>query len=47
MTHWIVVEYNNGAQAVIRVLAGTKLTANLDTAGHISGFAGCNDYGGP
>ena len=47
MTRWIVVDYNNGAQAVVSVLAGTKLTANFDAAGHISGFAGCNDYNGP
>jgi heat shock protein HslJ len=47
MTQWIVVDYNNGAQAVVSVLAGTKLTANFDAAGHISGFAGCNDYNGP
>ena len=46
-THWVVVDYNNGKQAVVSVLAGTKLTANFDTAGHIAGFAGCNDYNGP
>jgi heat shock protein HslJ len=46
-TRWTVVDYNNGKQAVVSVLAGTKLTANFDPAGHLSGFAGCNDYSGP
>jgi heat shock protein HslJ len=46
-TRWIVVDYNNGKQAVVSVLAGTKLTANFDSAGHVSGLAGCNDYNGP
>ena len=46
-TRWVVVDYNNGKQAVVSVLTGTKLTANLDMAGHVTGFAGCNDYNGP
>jgi len=46
-THWVVVDYNNGNQAVVSVLTGTKLTANFDTAGHLTGFAGCNNYNGP
>ena len=46
-TRWVVVDYNNGKQAVVSVLAGTKLTADFDTAGHMAGFAGCNDYSGP
>lgn len=46
-TRWIVVNYNNGKQAVVSVLTGTKLTADFDAAGHVSGFAGCNDYNGP
>ena len=46
-TRWVVVNYNNGKQAVVSVLAGTKLTADFDTAGHMAGFAGCNDYSGP
>ena len=45
-TRWIVVDYNNGKQAVVSVLIGTKLTANFDTAGHVTGFAGCNNYNG-
>jgi heat shock protein HslJ len=46
-TRWNVVSYNNGKQAVVSVLTGTKLTANFDTAGHVAGFAGCNNYNGP
>ena len=46
-THWTVVDYNNGKQAVVSVLTGTKLTANFDAAGHVTGFAGCNNYNGP
>jgi len=44
---WNVVEYNNGKQAVVSVLAGTRLTAIFDKGGHISGSAGCNEFNGP
>src|SRR5262249_19527272 len=46
-TRWIVVDYNNGKQAVVSVLNGTRLPADFDAAGHVSGFAGCNEYDGP
>jgi heat shock protein HslJ len=46
-TSWVVVNYNNGKQAVVSVLSGTKLTADFDTTGHVSGFSGCNNYDGP
>ena len=46
-TRWNVENYNNGKQAVVSVVTGTKLTANFDTAGSVTGFAGCNDYNGP
>ena len=46
-TRWNVVNYNNGHQAVVSVLTGTKLTASFDTAGHVTGVAGCNNYNGP
>ena len=46
-TRWNVVNYNNGKQAVVSVLTGTMLTANFDSAGHVTGFAGCNNYNGP
>lgn len=46
-TSWAVLAYNNGKQAVVSVLAGTKLTAVFGTDGTISGSAGCNTYHGP
>jgi heat shock protein HslJ len=42
-THWNVVGYNNGKQAVVSVNASTKLTATF-TKVNVTGFAGCNDY---
>jgi heat shock protein HslJ len=42
-THWNVIAYNNGKQAVVSVNASTKLTATF-TKVNITGFAGCNDY---
>jgi len=44
-TRWDVIEYNNGKEAVVSVMAGTKLTANF-TATDVEGSAGCNTYGG-
>jgi heat shock protein HslJ len=46
-TSWTVLAYNNGTQAVVSVLAGTKLTAVFGKDGTIAGSAGCNDYNGP
>ena len=43
-TSWEVLGYNNGKQAVVSVLAGTRLTAVFGTGGKLTGFAGCNDY---
>jgi heat shock protein HslJ len=45
-TSWEAVGYNNGKQAVVSVMAGTKLTAIFGKDGHVSGSAGCNDYNG-
>jgi heat shock protein HslJ len=39
-----VLAYNNGKQAVVSVLAETKLTAVFGKGGSLTGFAGCNDY---
>jgi len=44
-TKWVVTGYNNGKEAVVSVMIGTKLTANF-TAGDVEGSAGCNSYGG-
>ena len=43
-TAWEVLAYNNGKQAVVSVLAETKLTAMFGKSGSLTGFAGCNDY---
>ena len=43
-TSWDVLAYNNGKQAVVSVLAETKLTAAFGKSGGLTGFAGCNDY---
>lgn len=43
-TSWEVVAYNNGKQAVVSVLADTRLTAVFSKSGNLAGFAGCNDY---
>jgi heat shock protein HslJ len=43
---WDVTGYNNGKQAVVSPVEGSKLTA-IFTADEVSGAAGCNDYSGP
>ncbi len=43
-TTWQVLAYNNGRQAVVSVLLGTEITASFETADHVTGRAGCNDY---
>ena len=43
-TSWDVLAYNNGKQAVVSVLAETKLTAMFGKDGSLSGFGGCNEY---
>jgi heat shock protein HslJ len=42
-TEWVAVNYNNGRDAVVTVLAGSEITARFD-AGHLAGSAGCNTY---
>ena len=43
-TSWDVLAYNNGKQAVVSVLAETKLTAMFGKDGFLRGFGGCNEY---
>ncbi len=43
-THWKVVQFNNGKQAVVGTLAGTTLTAAFGKDGMLTGSAGCNTY---
>ncbi len=43
-TTWEIVGYNNGKQAVISVLRGTRITARFGEDGRVTGSAGCNQY---
>lgn len=43
-TSWIGTAYNNGRQAVVSVVAGSKLSADFSNDGKLTGFAGCNRY---
>lgn len=43
-TNWEVVNVNNGRDAVISVLDGTRLTMQFGADGQVTGNAGCNDY---
>ena len=43
-TRWTVASYNNGKQAVVSVVAGTRLTASFGRSNDLTGSAGCNDY---
>jgi heat shock protein HslJ len=42
-TSWDVINYNNGRQAVVGLLADTEITANF-TEKDVAGNAGCNEY---
>ncbi len=43
-TRWDVVAYNNGRGGVVSVLAGTRMSANFERDGQVTGNAGCNRY---
>jgi heat shock protein HslJ len=43
---WLVTAYNNGNQAVVGVISGTRLTAVFHADGTISGNSGCNSFSG-
>ncbi len=43
-TSWIVVNINNGRQAVVGIVSGSVLTMEFDTGGRVSGTTGCNRY---
>jgi len=45
-TAWLVTGYNNGRQAVVSVLNGSKLTMEFSADGRVAGYAGCNRYTG-
>jgi heat shock protein HslJ len=43
-TSWEVMAYNNGKQAVVSVLGGTRITSHFGDDGRVTGSAGCNQY---
>jgi len=43
---WIVTGVNNGRQAVVSTLAGTRLTIAFGADGRVSGDTGCNVFSG-
>ena len=45
-TSWKVVNYNNGKQAVVGLIAGSEVTLDFGADGQISGNSGCNTYSG-
>jgi heat shock protein HslJ len=45
-TSWVATSINNGKNAVVSVIQGTKVTAEFGTDGSVGGTAGCNRYGG-
>lgn len=45
-TSWEVVNYNNGKQAVVSVLADSEISLNFSADGQVSGKSGCNTYSG-
>ena len=46
-TAWDVVGYNNGKQAVVSVLRGSRIDLFFGTDGQVTGSAGCNRYFAP
>jgi heat shock protein HslJ len=43
-TSWQVTAYNNGEQAVVSVIIGTRITAHFGDDARVTGSAGCNQY---
>lgn len=43
---WNVVSVNNGKQAVVTLIADTKITLNFGAEGTVNGNSGCNTYSG-
>jgi heat shock protein HslJ len=41
---WETISYNNGKQAMVSLIIGTKIGANFGADGRLSGNAGCNSY---
>ena len=45
-TSWDVTAYNNGKQAVVSLIIGTRVTAAFSEDGRVTGSAGCNAFTG-
>lgn len=45
-TSWKVINYNNGKEAVVTLLAESEISLHFGTDGRVSGNAGCNQYTG-
>jgi len=45
-TSWLVVNYNNGKEAVVGLLTGSEISLNFGADGQVSGSSGCNRYSG-
>ncbi len=43
-TSWNVTGYNNGKEAVVSLIADTKITVEFSADGKVSGSAGCNRF---
>jgi len=41
---WQAISYNNGKQAVVSLIIGTKISARFGKDGRVNGHAGCNAY---
>jgi len=41
---WDAISYNNGKQAVVSVITGTRITVRFGEDGRITGHTGCNAY---
>jgi heat shock protein HslJ len=46
-TSWSITNINNGQEAVIGTIAGTKLTVKFEQGNRVAGTAGCNTFSGP
>lgn len=46
-TSWDAISYNNGRQAVVSLISGTRITARFGEDGRLTGHAGCNAYFAP
>ena len=43
-SNWEAISYNNGRQAVVSLISGTRISARFGEDGRLTGHAGCNAY---